>query len=190
MISALDNTLFYWVNTGLSNAFFDFLMPVLRNKYTWIPFYVFMVSFFFFNFGKKAYWIVLFTILTVSTADLIGNHGFKKNFKRLRPCNAELTVPVIERIPCGSGYSFTSNHAANHFAMATFFALFFGYQRKKVFYALYTWAFLIGFAQVYVGLHYPFDILGGGLLGILSGSFYYSLYDRWIEKSVIINKAA
>ncbi|MBK6566205.1 MAG: phosphatase PAP2 family protein [Saprospiraceae bacterium] len=180
MVSTWDENLFYWINSGWSNVFFDFLMPVLRNKYTWIPLYTFLMAFFLFNFGKKGYYYILLTILTVACSDMVSNHGFKKNFKRLRPCNTELSVPIVERIPCGSGYSFTSNHAANHFALATFFSMVFGWKNRKIRYAFMAWATMIALAQVYVGLHYPFDVIGGALLGSFIGFIIAKTGERWI----------
>lgn len=180
MISAFDTQLFHLINSGLSNPVFDLILPLLRDKYTWIPLYLFFIGFFIYSFGKKGGWIVLFTILTVSTSDMVSNHGFKKQFKRIRPCNTELAEPVIKRVSCGSGYSFTSNHAANHFAMATFWSFVLGFARKKWFYWFYVWAASIALAQVYVGVHYPFDVIGGGILGTLIGWAYFRVFRKWI----------
>lgn len=183
MLYSLDAELFHWVNHDLSNPFFDWIMPVLRDRKTWIPFYVFLVGYLLFAYRKAGVFMVLCTILTVGTSDFVSNYGFKKTFKRLRPCKTEMAVPVIKRVSCGSGYSFTSNHAANHFAMATILSLLFGYKRKWMVYGFYTWAFSIAFAQVYVGLHYPFDVFGGAWLGILIGFLYFVLYRRWFLKN-------
>ncbi|MFZ1705058.1 MAG: phosphatase PAP2 family protein [Saprospiraceae bacterium] len=188
MINELDQIIFYWVNNDWSNPVFDVVMPFLRNKYVWIPLYTFLVAFFLFNYGKKGYFLVLFAILTVGTADMTSNYGFKKNFKRIRPCNAELTMPVIERVPCGSGYSFTSNHAANHFALATFLVMIFGWKKRKLVILLLLWASSIAIAQVYVGLHYPFDIIGGGLLGAYIGWMYGRLFFRWFGLDEVTQK--
>lgn len=180
MLLDFDTNLFYWINSGWSNPLFDIIMPFLRNKYVWIPFYIFIASFFLFNFGKKGYFLVLFMVLTASTSDMVSNHLFKKQCKRIRPCNTELSVPIIQRVPCGSGYSFTSNHAANHFAIATFLALILGLKNRKIVVSLFIWALSISLAQVYVGLHYPFDILGGAMIGILTGLLYSSVFFRRI----------
>lgn len=180
MLYNIDAQIFHWINSDLSNALFDFIMPWLREKKTWIPLYIVLAVFLIYKYRRTGLFMILFTILTVSTSDMVSNYGFKKTFKRLRPCKTEMTMPVIKRVPCGSGYSFTSNHAANHFAIATFLGLLFGYKRKLVFYGFYTWAFSIAFAQVYVGLHYPSDIIGGGLLGAAIGFLWFIAYKRFM----------
>jgi undecaprenyl-diphosphatase len=78
--------------------------------------------------------------------------------------------PVIERVSCGSGYSFTSSHATNHFCIAAFLVSVFGTYMRKWKYVWWAWASLISIAQVYVGVHYPLDIIGGGLLGTIIGT--------------------
>lgn len=178
MLINFDLETFYWINSQLSNPVFDFILPWLRNKYTWIPLYLFLIFGLPYYFGKKGIYMVVFTILTVSVADLASNYGFKKTVQRLRPCNAELTIPVVERVPCGSGYSFTSSHATNHFAMATFLFLLFHYKGRWVGRVLYFWAFAIAFSQVYVGVHYPIDVICGALLGTSVGWMIFQLYKK------------
>jgi undecaprenyl-diphosphatase len=81
---------------------------------------------------------------------------------------------------CSGSYSFVSNHAANHFGIATFAFLTFKGTFKKWMYLAYIWAFFIAYAQVYVGVHYPFDTLGGAVLGVLAGlltSWFY--HKKW-----------
>lgn len=176
---SIDVALFEWINSGLSNAFFDWLMPILRNKNTWLPLYIILVIALPIIFKKQGLIMVLAAIITVGLTDLTSNYGFKKNFQRLRPCKAELSVPVVERVPCGSGYSFTSNHAANHFALATFLWLLFRRKGRWVGPLVFIWAGSIAFAQVYVGLHYPFDILGGAILGILIATIVFRVFQKY-----------
>lgn len=78
--------------------------------------------------------------------------------------------PVIVRVNCGSGFSFPSAHAANHFCLAAFLLSIFGYFLGRWKYMWWLWAILISLAQVYVGVHYPLDILGGAILGIIVGT--------------------
>lgn len=173
-----DILLFEYINHDLSNGFFDLLLPWLREPLFWVPFYIFLIAFVFFNFGKKAYWFIIFVVLTASSADLVSSRAIKKNIKRIRPCNTEM-VHTVERVQCGSGYSFTSSHAANHFAVATFLIMTLGQIFKKINKWLWLWAASIALAQVYVGVHFPLDVVGGGILGVILGRFWALLFHKY-----------
>ena len=174
------------INTGLSSDFLDAFLPWMREPLFWIPLYVFIVAFIFFNFGKRGIWFVLFITLTVSNSDVVSSRLIKKQVERLRPCNDE-NVAVIKRVRCGSGYSFTSSHATNHFAIASFMASTLGLYFKRYRGGLWVWAAIISLAQVYVGVHYPLDILGGALLGTLIGQFWALLFRKYYGNSLQIN---
>lgn len=167
----LDKTIFKLVNGQWTNSFFDWLMPWLRNSLVWLPLYLFLILFISINFKKRAVWILLFAIITVSLTDGISSHIFKPYFNRLRPCtdpDMSGMVRLLLSYRPGNG-SFTSSHAANHFGIAMFlYAVLKNYFGRKMF-LFFVWAASISYAQVYVGVHYPFDILGGALLGCLVG---------------------
>lgn len=167
---SLDQEVFLAINQGLSNAFFDWLMPVLRNPYTWAPLYLFVIVFCIRNYRKKGILIVLFILITFGVADALSSSVIKKSVKRVRPCNdIEFKEEVNLLVRCGSGYSFTSSHAANHFAIATVLIMIFYRRWKHILWLGLSWAAIISIAQVYVGVHYPLDIIGGALLGSLIG---------------------
>ena len=182
----LDTQLFYWINHGWSNDILDYFFMLFRNKYTWIPLYLFILSFVAFNFGKKFWWFLLFSLLTIGLSDNLSSKLIKPTFKRDRPCRVLSDAQVLVR--CGSGYSFTSSHATNHFAVGTFFMLAFGFILKKWKYLFLLWAGLISIGQVYVGVHYPLDILVGAILGYLCGAFVFWVYRHksLLEKREII----
>jgi membrane-associated phospholipid phosphatase len=162
----LDYALFELINVKMSNAFFDFFLKWMRNEWIWVPFYTFIIAFFFFNYGKKGYWWLLFCLLTFATSDTVSSRIIKKSVERLRPCRNPEVAHVIPRIRCGSGFSFTSSHATNHFAIATFLALTIGSIIRGIRKPLWIWAGIIAIAQVYVGVHFPLDVLCGSALGI------------------------
>lgn len=169
-LNALDHSFFQLINTGLSNPVSDWLCPLLREKLFWAPFYLFVASFSVVNFGRKGWLVVLGVVVAAGLADMTSNRLVKKNVQRLRPCNEpEFREAVRLRVECGSGYSFTSNHAANHFAMAVFLVGVFGRLSRRVRPALLAWAGAVAFSQVYVGVHFPADVLAGGLLGAAIG---------------------
>ncbi|RKR84757.1 undecaprenyl-diphosphatase [Mucilaginibacter gracilis] len=178
-ILQLDRRLFYFVNHDLGNPFFDWLMPLLRNPNVWIPLYVFIFIFCLYRYKKAGAYIIVLLALTFAIADY-GSAGLIKNrVKRLRPCHEPaLAGTIIVRIPCGSGYSFPSAHASNHFAIACFFSLVFYSRWKYIWWVAIAWAFFISFAQVYVGVHYPFDVTFGALYGLLVGYVVYLLFKK------------
>jgi Membrane-associated phospholipid phosphatase len=165
-----DQEAFLAINQGLSNVFFDWLMPVLRNPYTWAPLYLFIIVFCIRNYRNKGILIVLFILITFGIADALSSSVIKKSVKRIRPCNdIEFKEEVAVRVRCGSGYSFTSSHATNHFAISTVLIMVFYRRWKPILWLALLWATLVSIAQVYVGVHYPLDIIGGALLGSAIG---------------------
>ncbi|MBL7741051.1 MAG: phosphatase PAP2 family protein [Chitinophagaceae bacterium] len=175
-----DQWLFIQLNSVWTNPFFDVLMPFLRNGANWAPLYLFLIVFVLVNFKQKGAWWILLFIVTVSITDMTGNYLFKKNFERLRPCNDPDFYYQVRLLlqHCGGGYSFTSNHAANHFGMAAFiFTTLYPVIRKWAWLAI-AWAGLIAYAQVYVGVHYPADIAGGALLGLAIGVLTGKLFNK------------
>lgn len=169
-----DQWLFYMLNGAWHNTFFDAIMPYWRSKYVWIPLYIFITSFLLINWHKRGLVLVLFAIATVGAADMASSKLVKPIVQRVRPCNdVGLQFEVRELVHCGGGYSFTSSHATNHFALATFLYLVLGALRKKwIRWALLAWAASIAYGQVYVGVHYPLDVIAGAILGSLIGTVF------------------
>lgn len=166
----IDQEIFLAINQGLSNPIFDWLLPILRNPYTWAPLYLFLVIFFIKTYGKTGILIVVMTLATFGASDAVSSHLIKKSIKRVRPCNDIVFKQEVNiRVRCGSGFSFTSSHATNHFALAFFWIVLFRRKWKHAMWLCITWATLISISQIYVGVHYPFDILCGAILGILIG---------------------
>ena len=166
-----DRWAFIQVNHNLNNPFFDGLMPLVRNSYFWIPLYFFLVLFATINFKNRGWWWLLFFICTVSVTDLISSRLIKESIERLRPCmDPEFSSHVrllLDR--CSGGYSFTSSHAANHFGLAAFFFVTTKFLLKQWAWLAFLWAAIICFAQVYVGVHYPLDVIGGAVVGLSIG---------------------
>lgn len=166
-----DTSIMHWINQGWSHPILDFIFPLIRNKYFWIPLYVLCISWIMYNHEVRYVLLIfLFLGLSIFAADTISSQLIKKEVQRPRPCHSmQMNPQVIERVACGSGYSFTSSHAANHFCIAAFFISIFGVLMDKWKYLWWLWAIAISIAQVYVGLHYPLDIIGGALLGLVVG---------------------
>lgn len=169
----LDRHLFYFINHDLTNSFFDVVMPWLRNPKFWIPLYVFIVVFCIWKYKKQGIVIILLLLATVGVADFTSASLIKYQVQRLRPCREPaLAGKVISRVGCGTGYSFPSTHATDHFAMAVFLILIFCKKWRWIWFWGILWAGLISFAQVYVGVHYPVDVTAGALYGSLIGTLF------------------
>jgi len=165
-----DRHIFYFINHDLGNVFFDVLMPILRNKLVWIPLYIFIFVFCLWRYKKSGVIILAGLALTFGVADFGSATIIKSMFMRVRPCNdPALAATIVSRVPCGTGFSFPSSHASDHFAVAVFLSLVFYGRYKWVLPASLLWAAAISFAQVYVGVHYPIDVTCGAIYGTLCG---------------------
>ena len=175
-----DQWLFIQINDHQSNSFFDNVLPYLRIAYFWTPLYLFLLVFIITNFKSRGWWWCLFFLCTVSLCDMTSTNLFKEVFQRLRPCNDpdffQNVRLVIDR--CGGRFGFTSNHAANHFGMATFIFVTLRPVIKKWIWVAFLWAAIIGYSQVYVGIHYPFDVLGGATIGFMFGWLLGTFFNK------------
>lgn len=184
LLQNIDFKLFSLINQGMSNAFFDAIMPTLRNKNTWIPLYILLFVYLAYKYKFKAWLIVVLAIISIVLADGISSHILKPMVARLRPCNIlEFTNQVILRVNhCSGGFSFPSSHAANHFALASFIGLALYKNSKWFLRAGLLWAAIISFAQVYVGVHFPTDVFFGGLLGLGIGWYLFKIPFQYLNK--------
>ena len=175
----LDRHLFHFINHDLTNPFFDWLMPLLRNPLFWIPLYIFILAFCLWKYKKTGAVIIVLLALSAGVADFTSASIFKYNVKRLRPCRDPIvSQTAIIRIPCGTGYSFPSTHATDHFAMAAFLSFVFFRKWRWIWLWAFLWAGSICFAQVYVGVHFPIDVAVGMLYGILIGWLFSLLFKK------------
>ena len=177
MNTALDHSLFQFINQGMANPILNLLCPLARNKFTWLPLYIIASIYILYKYKTNGLWILAFAGLTILLSDQLSNL-IKLFIHRLRPCVTESSIRLlVER--CSDTYSFTSNHAANHFAIAIFLSLVLK-QHKWLLPSLLLWASFIAFSQVYVGLHYPADVAGGAAVGLAVGFISYKLYQRLV----------
>jgi undecaprenyl-diphosphatase len=136
----------------------------------WYPFYLFLLVFSLYNYRIKGCWWAVTLIMTAIISDLVSSSVVKSLIFRLRPCsNPDIMDQVRVLVNyCPSNSSFTSSHACNHFAAAWFIFITLN-QTGSWRWLLFVWAFIISYAQVYVGVHYPLDITGGAILGTAIG---------------------
>jgi len=169
-IQQFDANLFLKINRDMANPFLDWLLPLMRNPYFWSPLYIFIIAFCIFQYKKVGYYIIGCLLLTVAISDISASRLIKPYVGRPRPCNeVTLVNDIITRVHCGTGLSFPSAHATNHFAIAVFLICVFYSRWKPILPIGIFWAALISFSQIYVGVHYPIDVAVGTLLGTCIG---------------------
>jgi membrane-associated phospholipid phosphatase len=167
----IDKEWFLAINNGMANDFFDALMPVLRNQYTWVPLYILIAGWFLYRYKIQGFWFIAFTLITFALSDQLSASLIKPFIERLRPCREPFLIDQVRiLVHCGSGHSFPSTHATNHFAFAIIVGLCLYKDNKWPIYALLAAAVLVSFAQVYVGVHYPIDVISGAILGTIIAS--------------------
>jgi membrane-associated phospholipid phosphatase len=173
----LDQQVFFWINKDLANPFFDWIMPYLRNRYFWSPLYLFLIVFLAKNYEKRGWMCILFLLLTFAICDYFSASVIKPAVERLRPCNdLNINDEMISRVTCGSGFSFPSTHATNHFGIAMFLVGVFYSKWRWIAPLAFAWAFSVALAQVYVGVHFPIDVTTGALLGCVIGYVTSTLF--------------
>ncbi len=161
-----DHQLFWAIHDGLSTPFLDVVAPLLREKLHWLPVYLALAGWLFARLGpKKGTAALLFVIVAVALANTLAAEIIKPWVGRERPCR--LWPEVHALVPCGGGKSFPSAHSANHFALSLALWMVWPAGKSALLAGLLAfWAFSVAFAQVYVGVHFPADVLAGALVGM------------------------
>ena len=159
----LDKDLFLFFN-GLGHPFLDTIMIWLSDKYIWFPFYGYLIFRLYQHYKWQFYQPLIALILVIIIADQTTSGFMKPFFERLRPCHeASLAELIVLVKGCGGTYGFASSHAANTFGLATFFFLI---ERSKFSVIMIVWALLVSYSRIYLGVHYPFDVVVGGMVGM------------------------
>lgn len=177
-ILQLDHELFRLINQDWNNIFFDTVMPFLRNKKNWIPLYIILAILLMYSYSwKKGLLAILLCVATIGMSDFLSSKVIKPTIERPRPCHENSMIKDVRLlVGCGGGYSFTSSHATNHFAIATFLGLVLLPLFRFSFPILLAWAGSISYAQVYVGVHFPLDVISGGIIGFFIGYLFFRIY--------------
>jgi membrane-associated phospholipid phosphatase len=185
-IKELDYYIFSKINGQWHNSFFDAFFTFTRDALFWAPFYFFLVLFVTINFKKYGWLWALFLILNVFLSDYVSSTLIKENFFRLRPCRDPAIADQVRFLvqTCGLNSSFTSSHAVNHFAAAMFIFTTLKQKVSKWWVLIFLWAFIPCYAQIYVGVHFPGDIVAGILVGLMLGYFMAYLFNRLVLKKL------
>ena len=176
-ILGLDSQLFLFLN-GLHADWLDPVMIAITKMWVWLPLYLLLIYLVVKHYGRRCWWIFLAVGIVVLCSDQLSAHVCKPLFHRLRPCyNADLQDFIyLPKGLAGGRFGFVSSHSANTFAIATFLTAALRKNVSWTGWALYAWAFLSSYSRIYIGFHYPGDILAGLVLGVLIGLIIWKLY--------------
>lgn len=179
-----DTRLFLWLNQ-MGHPTFDFIWLLLSEKATNVLVYCTLLFFYGRKMGLKPAVIAFFlAVILVGLTDQITNL-FKDGFMRLRPCYTPEIEGVVRLVKdsCGGKYSFFSGHSSNSFALATFFVFLFK-RIKALTPLLFSLAAFIAYSRIYLGVHFPLDIICGACVGIFNGACVYSLVNKRMRNLV------
>jgi len=191
-ILKLDTELFLFLNS-LGSPIFDNIWIYLSYKEANILFYSILLIFYSyyksFKFSEVLYLLIIVAIMitiTDQTANL-----FKDSFQRLRPCYDEVIKDSVRIVKegCGGKYGFFSAHASNSFSLAIFFGLLFRDKYKNIISFTVLYASLISYSRIYLGVHFPLDLLCGSLFGIIIGFIIFIFYDKQLNFFKFFNKS-
>ena len=174
----IDLSIFYFVNHTLSNSLFDKFFPFITDVKNWFIAYIILFLILIIKGGKLGRISAVMTIFLITVTDQLSSSLLKNLIGRIRPCNDLPDVNILAG--CTGSFSFPSSHAVNNFAAAVFFTILF----PKFKWAFFTVAILLALSRVYVGVHYPSDIIGGALIGSAVGFAFAKitlLIDRHIK---------
>jgi len=173
-LNNIDTEIFLFLN-GQYNSVSDFIMLWSSNKWIWAPLYLILIYVIFKREKLKGLLLLASVIVLLTVTDQSSVHLFKEVFQRLRPCHQTEILDKIHLVGnCGGQFGFVSSHASNHFALAVFLSGYFCKRSFSIF--IYAWATLISYSRIYLGVHYPGDVLGGIIFGMFLGYIFLILY--------------
>ena len=174
-----DKSIFIYLN-NLGSEKFDFFWVNVTEITSWIPLIISLIVLVFFTFPKKEAWIIIVSLSFLLLITL-GITDFIKDFVgRLRPNNDLSIEPFIRVLKNAEGFSFFSGHASSSFAMTTLAILVFRRSYKWV-WVLLLWPLFFAYSRIYVGVHYPLDIICGATVGSILAYLIYQGYKRFSE---------
>ncbi len=178
-IQPLDRALFFLINENGQNSFFDWFMPFMTDLDHFVYVLLALAVWVLWSRGKAGMAFLIFIGLTLTLTDQFSSHVLKDWIGRIRPCHV---LPGVHMLTdCNTSFSFPSSHAVNIFAAAFFLARLW----RRLAWPIYGIAAVVGYSRIYIGIHYPLDVVGGAGIGLLIAWPMYWLKEkaiaRWIS---------
>lgn len=182
-LNSLDHQIFLFFN-GLNCPFMDTVMWYISGKVIWIPLYLVIVWYLIRERKWNTIFTLIFVALMITISDQVCNL-IKDSVMRFRPSHEPTLSGLVHLVTDnhgnlyrGGNFGFISSHAGNSFALATFVTLFFKVRWVSI--AMFIWAAIVSYSRIYLGVHYPGDIIGGALVGIAAGILIYYI-EQWVH---------
>ena len=157
----------------------------MTGKWFWIPFYVILLYLLYKSFPlKKLFFILIFITIGITISDQLAGI-FKHGIERFRPCHTDSLIPHMRMVICGGNYGFYSSHSSNSFFLFSFLKILIGKKYRYLPYILFVWASIVSYSRIYLGVHFPLDIVFGAAVGFLLGGLLAELAKRVANKKSV-----
>ncbi|REC44669.1 phosphatase PAP2 family protein [Chryseobacterium pennipullorum] len=179
-----DKKVFLYLN-NLGDSSFDQFWMLISSTWIWVPLYIIFFYFLYKNYQVKSLiFILIFLAIGATVSDQLAS-VFKYGVARLRPCHDPTLEHYMRIVKCGGQYGFYSAHASNTFFLAAFLGILLKNKLKWFPYAILVWAIVVSYSRIYLGVHFPIDILVGAFVGSLLGVVFAALSKKVINKQNI-----